>query len=262
MTDNQSDSHARFSLLRELALSASHGRRLDQTLQSAIQTAANLAGLSAASVLLWNDSMQPTYAAATAKTQAAADRLRQLEEQLFLQLRRDRAVLSAYISFGGTDPVHSFTLPLRHGSQVLGAVIGLQPADQRPLDEHQFLEALAASISLFAIVDQLSRSEGLTESRAERERLGAIMETAVTVNHEINNPLTAILGNVQLLLLKRNDLDAELESKLRVIESAAFKIRDVAQRLLQVKSSRSTPYAEGTSMLDLSGTEPPDSPTS
>ena len=78
------------------------------------------------------------------------------------------------------------------------------------------------------------------------------MQTAVTVNHEINNPLTAILGNIQLLLMKRKDLDDELVSKLKTVEEAALKIKDVTQRLLRVTSARSIDYAEGTSMLDIS----------
>jgi len=79
-----------------------------------------------------------------------------------------------------------------------------------------------------------------------------VQETAVTVNHEINNPLTAILGNVQLLLMKRRELDDELAAKLQIIETSALKIRDVTQRLLKIRSARSVDYAEGTSMLDLS----------
>jgi signal transduction histidine kinase len=86
----------------------------------------------------------------------------------------------------------------------------------------------------------------------EKERMAAINETAVTVNHEINNPLTAILGNVQLLLMHHKGLDDELRNKLNVIEASASKIRDVTQKLLRLTSSRTTEYSAGTSMIDLS----------
>lgn len=74
----------------------------------------------------------------------------------------------------------------------------------------------------------------------------------MTVNHEINNPLTAILGNVQLLLMSRKDLDEDPVTKLKTIEISAMKIKDVTQRLLRLTSARSVDYTEGTSMLDLS----------
>ena len=92
----------------------------------------------------------------------------------------------------------------------------------------------------------------LSKEQVAKERLGAVQETAVTVNHEINNPLTAILGNVQLLLMKRRELDDELANKLKIIETSALKIRDVTQRLLKIRAVRSVEYADGTAMLDLS----------
>ena len=89
----------------------------------------------------------------------------------------------------------------------------------------------------------------------DKERMGAVIETAVTVNHEINNPLTAILGNVQLLLLNRKDLDTEMQHKLKTIEESAMRIKDITQRLLRLTSVRTTEYAEGTTMIDLSDDE-------
>ena len=85
-----------------------------------------------------------------------------------------------------------------------------------------------------------------------KERTAAVVETAVTVNHEINNPLTAILGNIQLLLLKHDNLDSGLRDKLKVVEESALKIRDVTQKLLRLTTPRSVHYSEGANMLDLS----------
>ncbi len=77
----------------------------------------------------------------------------------------------------------------------------------------------------------------------------------MTVNHEVNNPLTAILGNVQLLLLKRDDLDDELKDKLRIIEVSAMKIKDVTQRLMRMTTPRSVEYSDGTKMVDINDEE-------
>ena len=157
------------------------------------------------------------------------------------------------MSFGGAEPCHSFTLPLRLGERVFGAVIGLQHGDRTIVSEDDFLDALTATIALHAVAGGAAGI--LPQDIIDQERLTAITETAVTVNHEINNPLTAILGNVQLLLLHREDLDDDLRNKLTVIEESASKIKDVTQRLLRLTSARATDYASGVSMIDLSESE-------
>ena len=99
---------------------------------------------------------------------------------------------------------------------------------------------------------------GIATEILDKERLAAIVETAVTVNHEINNPLTAILGNVQLLLMHAENLDENTRQKLQVVEKSAFKIRDVTQRLLRITSVRSVEYVDGTNMLQLPDEEAPE----
>ena len=156
------------------------------------------------------------------------------------------------MSFGGEPPLQTFTMPIRHADAILGAVIGIQEGDQRLVSEDLFLEAISAALSLYMVADKAQHGKALSKELIAKERLAAVQQTAVTVNHEINNPLTAILGNVQLLLMKKKDLDPELIAKLKTVEEAALKIKDVTQKLLRVTSARSVEYAEGTSMLDLS----------
>ena len=194
-----------------------------------------------------------TLAVSHAESEAMGSTLASLEEDLFRSLRAERKMVSAYISFAGEKPMQSFTLPLQHGERVFGAVIGIQEGGGRLVSEDAFLEAVCAAIALNVAAEGIGKDTALSADLIDKERLGAVIQAAVTVNHEINNPLTAILGNVQLLLMKRDDLDKDLSDKLKTIEISALKIRDVTQRLLRVKSARSVPYTEGTTMLDLSG---------
>jgi hypothetical protein len=83
------------------------------------------------------------------------------------------------------------------------------------------------------------------------ERVAAILEAAVTINHEINNPLTAILGNTQLLLLNKDKLAPDMLVKLSTIEKSAMRIRSVTQKLMAVVEPITTPYIDGLQMLDL-----------
>ncbi len=247
----------RFEILRQLAIAGYRGEDFRPTAEMALRQAAELVGLQAAALYLWNDSKAITLAVSHADSPQAQETLASLEETLFAGLRRDRQLLAAYMSFGGNPPLQTFTMPIRFGDSMLGAVIGIQEGEQRLVSEDLFLEAISAALSLYLVAGQASQGKAAASDLIAKERLGAVLQTAVTVNHEINNPLTAILGNIQLLLMKRKDLDEELVTKLKTVEEAALKIKDVTQRLLRVTSARSVDYAEGTSMLDIS--EDPDS---
>lgn len=249
MTNEQND---RYEILRLIAVAAAKGHDLRSTAQTALEQAAKYASLEAASMILWDDNEKTILSVAHSENEEMSDHLQQMEKQLFSGLRKQSRLTAAYLSFGGDPPIHSFTIPLQRGQKILGAVIGLQRGERTLVAEDQFLEGLSSLLALAVLADsgQLSGKES-AEARA-KIRLDAIVELAVTVNHEINNPLTAILGNVQLMVHKHKDLDKELKAKLETIEISALKIRDITQRLLRITNPRSVEYTEGTSMLDLS----------
>jgi len=83
------------------------------------------------------------------------------------------------------------------------------------------------------------------------ERAAAISETAVTVNHEINNPLTAILGNTQLLLMARDTLPEDAVAKLQTIEKSAIQIRETTSKLMSIIEPVKSSYASGLDMIDI-----------
>ncbi len=89
------------------------------------------------------------------------------------------------------------------------------------------------------------------EKLVKSERAAAITETAVTINHEVNNPLTAILGNTQLMLMSRDKLPADIVSKLETIERSAIKIRETTAKLMSIIEPVTGPYASGLEMIDI-----------
>ena len=244
-----------FEVLRGLALAGVRGERLQETVSVALQQTASMVGLSAAAIFLWDENSKARLTVSHASSESSGQRLATLEQELLAGLRKERQMTAAYMSFSGNPPLQAFTLPLRHGDRIFGAVLGISEGNRRLVPEDIFLEALSAAIALNVVVSDLGGGQAAPKELQDKARLAAIQETAVTVNHEINNPLTAILGNVQLLLLKRQDLDDDLVAKLRVVEASALKIKDVTQRLLRLTSARSAEYTEGTSMLDLSDDE-------
>ena len=228
------------------------GRDLREVSDSALSLAAEYVGLAAAALHLWNEKNEIILSVDHSSSDSARTRLSSIETDLFRTLRSNSGLSSAYMTFDGQPTIHAFTLPLKFRGRNFGALIGLQEGTRTVVAEDRLLESLTSLLALNYAVDNFGQDAAATEELISKERREAIVETAVTVNHEINNPLTAILGNVQLLLLKGEELDPKLAEKLRVIEQSAFKIRDVTQRLLKLTSPKSVSYSGGTSMIDIS----------
>ena len=76
--------------------------------------------------------------------------------------------------------------------------------------------------------------ERLRSRIAEYEaQLAEIAEMVARVRHEINNPLTGVLGQAQLLL--REDLSDKARKRVEIIEDMAIRLRDIAAELRQVQ---------------------------
>jgi signal transduction histidine kinase len=58
-------------------------------------------------------------------------------------------------------------------------------------------------------------------------------ELITRVRHEINNPLTGVLGQAQLLL--REDLNERARKRAETIEELAIRMRDIVAQLRQVQ---------------------------
>ena len=79
-----------------------------------------------------------------------------------------------------------------------------------------------------------SDSNQLQATIAEYEaKLDAMVELVARVRHEINNPLTGMLGQAQLLL--REELNEKARKRAETIESLAMRIRDIVAELRRVQ---------------------------
>jgi PAS domain S-box-containing protein len=75
------------------------------------------------------------------------------------------------------------------------------------------------------------RLQASQENLIQSERVAAITETSIAANHEINNPLFAVLGQAQLLLRRCKDLDDDTIRRLKTIEESALRIACVTKKL-------------------------------
>lgn len=88
------------------------------------------------------------------------------------------------------------------------------------------------------------------EALARAQWLAGIGETTITVQHEINNPLAALLGHAALLESDAS-APAALREQVQVIAQQAHRIADVVRRLAELEHPRSIEYVEGTRMIEL-----------
>ncbi len=67
----------------------------------------------------------------------------------------------------------------------------------------------------------------IVKTNIEKDRHKALSKIMQVFNHEVNNPLMTIFGNIQLLLSKEKVEPAEMREKLEAIEDAARRIARV-----------------------------------
>lgn len=91
------------------------------------------------------------------------------------------------------------------------------------------------------------------ESELRKSRyLAGVGEVSLALQHEINNPLAALLTTAAIVkegMVPPEDVPASLAT----IETQAKRIAEVLKRLRDVQTDRSVEYAHGQRMVDLSG---------
>lgn len=101
-----------------------------------------------------------------------------------------------------------------------------------------------------ATVTDISQRRTAEKETYERERLQGVLEMAGAVCHEINQPLQAILGCSELLLLGAEDNEAD-GSRLKSIKSQAARIGKITKKLSSITQYRTVSYPGKTQIVDI-----------
>ena len=102
----------------------------------------------------------------------------------------------------------------------------------------------------FAARDVTEQKE-LRELLVKAERLAAIGQIGIAMRHEINNPLTTVIGNTELLLDRYEKENGDLKKRLELILNNALRISDIVKRMHEIKSDKTVEYRKGVKMTDL-----------
>lgn len=179
--------------------------------------------------------------------------------------KQRRPILLSEFHRGKTSvktPVRSFlSIPLLLGDKIIGVMnFGHTRAGSFTKHNLQVLTIAAGQLSViierslyFTRLAEKNRQLEQTNSQlqtaqdalVERERLAAVGEVAVTVNHEINNPLTVIIGNAELLLKDLADSDKKVRKKVEHIVAESKRIAQITRSLRKIDKPVSEDYLPG-----------------
>ena len=99
------------------------------------------------------------------------------------------------------------------------------------------------------LADEAARRQA--EAELARARwLAGIGEMTIALQHEINNPLSALISHAELALLDAADR-GERNEQIETILQQAQRIAEVVKRIGALRNPMSVEYLPGTSMIDL-----------
>jgi GAF domain-containing protein len=179
--------------------------------------------------------------------------------------KQKRPILLSELHRGKSEsenPVRSFiSIPLLLGEKVVGVMnFGHHTAGSFTRHHLRLLTIAAGQLSVIiertiyfqeladknVQLEETNRTlENTRQALVEQERLAAVGEVAVTVNHEINNPLTVIIGNAELLLRDMADSDDWLISRLENIVDESKRIAKITRALQRLEKPVTEDYLPG-----------------
>lgn len=116
------------------------------------------------------------------------------------------------------------------------------------------VDVIGQQSSAERIEQALALAVSIIQSRrayAEKEKLSLLAKLVVTVNHEINNPLTGLMGAAELLRMENADLSEKSLRDIDTIIQQCRRIQEITSRLKGLKELRTVPYGSHEEMLDL-----------
>lgn len=103
---------------------------------------------------------------------------------------------------------------------------------------------------VYTVASQAAQSIQHLQSLIHAEQLKAVTELAVTVNHELNQPLTTIRANSELLQMGMNASDTTYRNLTR-IQEGIDRVAELVRRIGEISTYETTTYVPGVQMIDL-----------
>jgi signal transduction histidine kinase len=110
------------------------------------------------------------------------------------------------------------------------------------------------SVGIFTDIRERLRMEArlqkAQEELREREKHTAVAELAGAAAHELNQPLTSIIGYAELLARKLGN-DAALKNATEVIVTQSERMAEIVRKIGKITKYETKTYVGGAKILDL-----------
>jgi len=267
------DEFGSLSILYEISGLIRSGEKLTDKFLKALEMVKGAVGCDSASLFVYNEQKGILEEVATVGTRV--DLIESTEFEMgaglsaWVAKQRD-SVLLPDIHKNRRDGFRSFiSTPLIVGDKLTGVInVGHKHPNFFNEKHQQFLEIIAGELantiekSKFeeelveknnALLSANREIEKQHEQIIEMEKYHALAQIAATINHEINNPLTTIIGNIELLLMKSTDMDGITEQKLRLVLKESKRIGKIIEKFRDIKKIVTKDYLEktGEKMIDV-----------
>lgn len=130
--------------------------------------------------------------------------------------------------------------------KVEGIETGADDFVTKPFNDRELLTRVRAGLRINALQKEI----------AQLQHQKAITELAMTLGHEINNPLGIMMLVLQVLQKKNdNETIAEIRKELRTVAENGSRIAEIVKKLSNLGNPQMKPYLKNseTEMVDLSG---------
>jgi DNA-binding response OmpR family regulator len=132
-------------------------------------------------------------------------------------------------------------------SKIRGLESGAYDYVTKPFDKQELLARVRSALRTKRLYDELNATR---EKLTETEKIATLGEMVITLHHEINNPLQAIVLSAENMLSDLAEGKISREDIEIVIKSCS-RIQDVVKRITKLKRVRSAKYLGDTAMIDL-----------
>ena len=109
-------------------------------------------------------------------------------------------------------------------------------------------------LSVIRDIDDLKKAEAhlrkMEEDRKQKERLQIILETAGAVCHELNQPLMAISGYSELILMMISKDDPAYDKNLKILEQIT-RMGEITGKLMGITKYRTKSFGRGGTIIDI-----------
>ncbi|MCK5311874.1 MAG: PAS domain S-box protein [Desulfobacteraceae bacterium] len=114
-----------------------------------------------------------------------------------------------------------------------------------------------SSITTVVIITDLSARRDIEDAKIQYEKLQGVLEMAGAVCHELNQPLQAILGYAELLVIDRDsDMKVDTE-RLHKIVHQITRIGKITKKLSSITKYKTVKYVGDVKIVDIWGSDEP-----